>query len=87
MNLSKQSPLVYALNKISTLDLLLKSGADPNVLDHLDTPVLHLTVMRGNAESTSLLVQAGADVNHTEKWDGGKSALQKAIEYGENADT
>ena len=31
--LSYQSALVHTLNKISTLDLLSKSGWDPNVLD------------------------------------------------------
>ena len=87
VNISTQPPLLYALNKISTLDLLLKSGANRNVFDHFATPVLHLTAMTGNAESSSLLIPAGADVNHTEKWDGGKSTLQKAVEYGKNADS
>jgi ankyrin repeat protein len=59
---------------------LLNGGANPNVKDDENIPLLHQAVIRGKAEMVSLLLDYKADVNAKDSE--GETALDEAEEQG-----
>lgn len=69
-DLDGKTPLHCAANSDNThaVDYLTKQGANPNIKAHRDEAFspLHHAIAQNNVEATSLLIEAGADVNaHT----------------------
>lgn len=58
---------------------LLNSGADPEFRWNDDIPVLHLVAGRGNVAVASALIEAGADIDSTDKY--GSTALHVAASF------
>lgn len=70
---------------VTTVNALLKEGADPNVRGKFDTPALHWLVQVDEVDAVKRLLEAGADVNATTPQ--GLSALSLAIANGNPAMT
>ena len=67
---------------LATAETLLKAGADPNLKDEENIPLLHQAAMRGKKEMVELLLAHKANVN-TKDADG-ETALDEAREGGKN---
>src|SRR5437588_124175 len=52
------------IGKIPIIDLLIKYGADVNLLDHNELTPLDLAVLQGNIDVISLLLKNGARIPH-----------------------
>jgi ankyrin repeat protein len=65
---------------MASAEALLNGGADPNVKDQQNIPLLHQAVIRGKKEMVGLLLDKKADVN-TKDADG-ETALDEAEEQG-----
>jgi hypothetical protein len=62
----------------STVELLLKYGADPNIQDTSNRRALHIASWFGFPEIVDLLLEYGADINAKEEW--GATARDQAEE-------
>ena len=87
-NGSRISPLSVvvasrSLRKVAVLLELLDHGADVNVLDAQDNPLLLVSVSRGGVAGARLLLEHGAKVNAQDKL--GRSALILAAAQGNAA--
>lgn len=58
------TPLVYAISRgfSRLVDLLIKNGADWEIANHTGCNALHVCATHGNSSTTTLVVNAGADV-------------------------
>jgi ankyrin repeat protein len=65
---------------MATAEALLNGGADPNVKDAENIPLLHQAVIRGKKEMVGLLLDKKADVNTKDR--DGETALDEALEQG-----
>jgi ankyrin repeat protein len=65
---------------LATAEALLNGGADPNVKDEENIPLLHQAVIRGKKEMVELLLVKKADVNTKDR--DGETALDEALEQG-----
>ena len=65
---------------MATAEALLNGGADPNVKDEENIPLLHQAVIRGKKEMVGLLLDKKADVNTKDS--DGETALDEAEEQG-----
>jgi ankyrin repeat protein len=65
---------------MAAAEALLNGGADPNVKDEENIPLLHQAVIRGKKEMVELLLDKKADVN--KKDSEGETALDEAVEQG-----
>jgi ankyrin repeat protein len=65
---------------LATAEALLNGGADPNVKDTENIPLLHQAVIRGKKEMVELLLAKKADVNAKDV--DGETALDEAVELG-----
>ncbi len=65
---------------VRTVQLLVRFGADPNMLDCLGGSSLHQACIGGHVETIEALLSAGAD--QTIKNNSGHAPLQVALEYG-----
>jgi ankyrin repeat protein len=65
---------------MATAEALLNGGADPNVKDAENIPLLHQAVIRGKKEMVGLLLDKKADVNTKDS--DGETALDEAVEQG-----
>ncbi len=65
---------------MATAEALLNGGADPNVKDEENIPLLHQAVIRGKKEMVELLLDKKADVNTKDSE--GETALDEAEEQG-----
>ena len=65
---------------LATAKALLNGGADPNVRDDVNIPLLHQAVIRGKKEMVELLLASKADVNYKDPE--GETALAEAEEQG-----
>ena len=65
---------------ISTAEALLNGGADPNVKDEENIPVLHQAVISAKKEMVELLLAKKANVNTKDS--DGETALDEAVEQG-----
>lgn len=75
---------VHLCRPFSNADVagLLSAGADPNVLDYEGCSVLSFAVKYGGVERFNMLVAAGADVMHKDKF--GRSLMNNAIERADD---
>jgi ankyrin repeat protein len=86
MNLKVQkygwTPLRLAVihGHMATAEALLNSGADPNLKDEENIPLLNQAVVRGKKEMVELLLDKKADLN--KKDSEGETALDEAEEQG-----
>ena len=64
-----------------SVKLLLSKGFDPNSVDNFGQTPLHYAVKDGNKSAIQLLLQAGANPNSTESYNG-NSALHYAATLG-----
>jgi ankyrin repeat protein len=64
----------------ATAEILLKGGADPNLADPDNIPLLHQAVILGKREMVELLLANKCDIN--KKDSEGETALSEAIEQG-----
>ncbi len=67
---------------IATAEALLNGGADPNLKDEENIPLLHQAVIRGKKEMVELLLAKKANVNTKDSE--GETALDEALEQGNN---
>jgi ankyrin repeat protein len=67
---------------MATAEALLNAGADPNVSDQENIPLLHQAVIRGKKEMVELLLAKKANVNTKDSE--GETALDEALEQGNN---
>jgi ankyrin repeat protein len=65
---------------MATAEALLNGGADPNVKDEENIPLLHQAVIRGKKEMVELLLDKKADVNTKDSE--GETPLDEAVEQG-----
>ena len=65
---------------MAAAEALLNAGADPNVRDKENIPLLHQAVIRGKKEMVELLLDKKADVNMKDS--DGETALDEAEEQG-----
>lgn len=65
---------------LATAKALLNAGADPNVRDVVNIPLLHQAVIRGKPEMVQLLLASKAAVNYKDPE--GETALAEAQEQG-----
>jgi ankyrin repeat protein len=65
---------------MAAAEALLNGGADPNVKDDKNIPLLHQAIIRGNKEMVELLLDKKADVNTKDSQ--GETALDEAVEQG-----
>jgi ankyrin repeat protein len=65
---------------MAAAEALLNGGADPNVKDEENIPLLHQAVIRGKKEMVELLLDKKADVNTKDSE--GETALDEAQEQG-----
>ena len=65
---------------LETAEALLKGGANPNVKDEDNIPVLHQAVISGNKAMVQLLLASKADVNMKDS--DGETPLGEALESG-----
>ena len=65
---------------MAAAEALLNGGADPNVKDEENIPLLHQAVIRGKKEMVELLLDKKADVNTKDR--DGETALDEAQEQG-----
>ena len=65
---------------MATAEALLNGGADPNLKDEENIPLLHQAVIRGKKEMVGLLLAKKADVNKKDAE--GETALDEAEEQG-----
>jgi ankyrin repeat protein len=65
---------------MATAEALLNGGADPNLEDKENIPLLHQAVIRGKKEMLGLLLDKKADMNPKD-WEG-ETALDEAVEQG-----
>ena len=65
---------------MASAEALLNGGADPNVKDEQNIPLLHQAVIRGKKEMVGLLLDKKADVNTKDAE--GETALDEAEEQG-----
>ncbi len=67
INTGDESALFFALRNKKNVNLLLKQGADPNYENAFGKTALYYAVAYNDHELTTLLINHGADVNHTYK--------------------
>jgi len=65
---------------IAAAEALLNGGADPNVKDDENIPLLHQAVIRGKKEMVALLLDKNANVNAKDS--DGETAMDEAVEQG-----
>jgi cytohesin len=65
---------------MATAEALLNAGADPNVKDEENIPLLHQAIIRGKKEMVELLLAKKANVNTKDSQ--GETALDEALEQG-----
>ena len=66
---------------LATAKTLLIGGADPNVRDDVNIPLLHQAVIRGKKEMVELLLVSKANINYKDPE--GETALAEAVEQGQ----
>jgi ankyrin repeat protein len=65
---------------MATAKTLLKGGADPNLRDDVNIPLLHQAVIRGKGDMVELLLASKAEINYKDPE--GETALAEAEEQG-----
>lgn len=73
MNKRRSTPIIFAAleDHLSTVELLLEHGADPNHKDIMRYTALHAAAMNGDRAMVELLLKHGADPNAVANGDGG----------------
>lgn len=74
------TPLLYAARSgcLECAQLLVKAGADPNLVDPDDVSPLLEAVLNFHFDIAALLIKRGVDVDHWDTW--GRSALYAAVD-------